>query len=50
MWNLYSSFETSLSISLGIINSRIGMSKDEMVNKVFDCIIDEMGTLISHNG
>jgi hypothetical protein len=25
------------------------MSKDKMVNKVFDCIIDKMGTLIDHN-
>jgi hypothetical protein len=29
---------------------RTSMSKDEMVSKVFDRIIDIMGTLISHNG
>jgi hypothetical protein len=25
------------------------MSKDKMVNKIYDCIIDKMGTLISHD-
>ncbi len=32
------------------MNNRIGMFKDEMVSKVFDHIIDKMGTLIGHNG
>jgi hypothetical protein len=25
------------------------MSKDKMVKKIYDCIIDKMGTLIGHN-
>jgi len=39
-----------IDLALSIINNRIGMSMDEMVNKVSNRIIDKMGTLISHNG
>jgi hypothetical protein len=39
----------SLSISLEIINSKIGMSMNKMVSKVFDSIIDKMGALIGHD-
>jgi hypothetical protein len=35
-----------MSISLWVINNRIGMSKDKMVSKAYDRIIDKMGTLI----
>jgi hypothetical protein len=36
-----------MSISLQIINNRTSMSKDEMINKIFDSIVDQMGTLIN---
>jgi len=35
--------------SLWIINSRIGKSRNKMVSKVYDHIVDKMGTLIGHN-
>jgi hypothetical protein len=39
----------NLSISLWIIHSKTSMPKDIMVSKIFDCIVEKMGTLIGHH-